>query len=76
MIDVAESRISKPDPDGKYVTRNEGGAIIAMEAAYVSTINLSEYKLGAGLIKYRSTGGPGIYINVVLIGFKKEWMLN
>ena len=77
VTDVKESRISKPDPEGKFVTRDEEeGTIVAMEAAHLSSMSPSMYKLGAGPMKYGSTGGPGIYVDVVVIAKDETWMLN
>ena len=77
VMDVKESRVSKPDAEGKFVTRDEDeGTIVALEAAYLSNMHPSAYKLGAGPMKYGSTGGPGIYVDVVVIAKDESWMLN
>jgi hypothetical protein len=77
VTDVKESRISKPDPEGRFVTRDEEeGSIVALERAHLSNMSPDMYKLGAGPMKFGSTGGPGIYVDVVIIARDDTWMLN
>jgi hypothetical protein len=76
IVDIPESRSSRPDLEGKFVGREEDGSIVSTEAAYLSTMSPDMYKLGAGQMKYDSTGGSGIYVDIVVVARDESWMIN
>ncbi|KAH9827499.1 hypothetical protein Tdes44962_MAKER09693 [Teratosphaeria destructans] len=74
--DVKDSRRSVMDRDQKYVGRDEGGSLVPTEEAYVSPLDVSEYYVGIGPLKYVITGSPKHYSDAVVAGTRADWMLN
>lgn len=76
VVDIGDSRTSKPDAEGRYVAREEDGTVVATEEAFLSTLDPELYKLGAGQMKVGMTGGASIYVDIVVIAKDESWMIN
>ena len=64
------------DPDQKFVRRDNSGSIVPTEKAYVSSLEPSQYCIGAGPEKYDVTGSPRYYSDVVVADIRGNWLIN
>jgi hypothetical protein len=77
VVVANDSRKAIPDPEGKYVVRNQDGTCSATMNAILPYLQLSEFKLGIGIPKPdERLPKKKMYSDVVAVGKNNDWVLN
>ncbi|KAK1242046.1 hypothetical protein MKX07_000032 [Trichoderma sp. CBMAI-0711] len=77
LKDVSDTRRVVPDPNGTYVTYDDGGAALIRSPAFLNNIDPEKYCIGMGRVKGDlKTGNNRLYSDVVMRSRDGTWITN